>query len=588
MHSNKRSNLKDHQILSLLEGDVSDLGIEDSEDDLDIVENDSLPVIPPNIDDEQTQMESDEDGFDSEDELPLSFFQKRNKKNYKWRQMEFRPAYRHCNTAFSDPPMEEMTPLQYFKYFFDDDLISEIADQTNLYSVQKTGKSVKTNPKEIEQFLGMQILSGIVKMPSYRMYWAEASRYPPISDTMARNRFDCLRTYIHFVDNGKLKQRTDPDYDKLFKIRPVLDAIRKNMATLEPEEHNSVDEIIIPFKGRSSIKQYIKNKPHKWGFKMFARAGSSGLLYDCEIYVGKGTTLVSSLGISGDIVIRLCKNIPLHKNYKLYCDNWFTSPQLFLELHSRGILPTGTVRNNRLPNCNFKGDKALKAEGRGSFDWRVESNSNLVGVKWFDNKAVHLLSTWKGIEPIDLVKRWSVADKAFIEVQRPNVVKQYNERMGGVDLHDMLVALYRINFGVKRSYLRIFYNLVDTCVVNAWLLYKRHMKQANVKKIKPLLPFRAEIAHSLLKVNRVARNRGRPSSAASSPIPAQVKTGRVFVPKPTNDVRFDQMGHFPLYIEKKQRCRLCIKAYSRWKCEKCEVALCLNKDNNCFKSFHCK
>ena len=40
---------------------------------------------------------------------------------------------------FPDPPQEDMTPYQYFKYFFDDDLICHIVHQTNLYSVQKCG-----------------------------------------------------------------------------------------------------------------------------------------------------------------------------------------------------------------------------------------------------------------------------------------------------------------------------------------------------------------------------------------------------------------------------------------------------------------
>jgi hypothetical protein len=69
------------------------------------------------------------------------------------------------------------------------------------------------------------------------------------------------------------------------------------------EENNSVDELIIPFKGWSSLKHCVRNKPHKLGIKVFASAGSSGIVYDYEVYVGKGTAKnVSALGISGDIV----------------------------------------------------------------------------------------------------------------------------------------------------------------------------------------------------------------------------------------------------------------------------------------------
>ncbi|KAJ4445301.1 hypothetical protein ANN_07106 [Periplaneta americana] len=81
-----------------------------------------------------------------------------------------------------------------------------------------------------------------------------------------------------------MKARNDPNYDKLFKVRPFIDSVK---AETEPEKYNSVDELIIPFKGRSSLKQYVKNKPHKWGIKVFAHAGTSGIVYDFEIYRGK-------------------------------------------------------------------------------------------------------------------------------------------------------------------------------------------------------------------------------------------------------------------------------------------------------------
>jgi hypothetical protein len=38
-----------------------------------------------------------------------------------------------------------------------------------------------------------------------------------------------------------------------------------------------------------------------------------------------------------------------------------------------------------------------------------------------------------------------------------------NCHMGGVDLRDMLVALYRTNIGVKRFYLCIVFHLLDVC-----------------------------------------------------------------------------------------------------------------------------
>lgn len=593
---------EERQLLLLLEGDVSDLDLEESDDDAEFEIEDVQDCPTSNIIRNGLNYEkSNGEEYDSDDDIPLavrfgiqtsnnashaSTSKKEKKKEHRWQKRDLDEVASVCEIHFSDPPDPELTPMAYFKYLFDDSIIENIANQTNLYSVEKNGSSINTSSREIQQFLGIHILSSIVKMPSYRMYWAESTRYLPIADIMSRNRFDKLRNYVHLNDNSNMKPRDDTEYDKLFKIRPVIDAVLSNFAAIELEEHISVDEIIIPFKGRSSLKQYIKNKPHKWGIKLFARAGISGIIYDFEVYIGKGTVKnASTLGISGDIVMRLVDNVPKNNNYKLYCDNWFTSVELFHKLRSLGILATGTVRSNRIPGCIMKADNILKKSGRGSFDYHTNQD-NIIAVKWFDNKPVHLLSTYKGIQPVEPIERWSVAEKGYIQVPRPDIIKEYNTNMGGVDLHDMLVSLYRINIGVRRFYLRIFWNIVDMCIVNSWLLYRRHMSQMG-KKYKTLVVFRSEIAQGLMNAGKTEpRKRGRPlSDKCNTPSPP-VKRNVTAVP--IDDVRYDAVDHWPVHISTKQRCRFCIYAYCRIMCEKCKMPLCLTKDKNCFKLFHCK
>jgi len=74
------------------------------------------------------------------------------------------------------------------------------------------------------------------------------------------------------VDNTLCLLSNNPLHDKLFKVRPFIDSIKNNFKLIDLEEHLYVDEIIIPFKGRSTMKQYNKAKPHKWGIKVFALA----------------------------------------------------------------------------------------------------------------------------------------------------------------------------------------------------------------------------------------------------------------------------------------------------------------------------
>ena len=58
----------------------------------------------------------------------------------------------------------------------------------------------------------------------------------------------------------------------------------------------------------------IQKKPHKWDFKMFTRAGRSGIVYYLTMYIGEGTCLNYGLGISSDIVIHLVNGLPEHEN----------------------------------------------------------------------------------------------------------------------------------------------------------------------------------------------------------------------------------------------------------------------------------
>jgi hypothetical protein len=193
-----------------------------------------------------------------------------------------------CNTDFSDTPDEEITPFEYFKKVWKDEEIENFVEQSNLYCVQKTGRPLNTNKNEMEKFLGTHIMAGIVKLPSHRMYWADSTRSDPFEDVMSRNRFDTMSNYFHINDNDTMKARDDPEYDKLFKVRPFVDSFKSSFREIDVEEYSSVDELIIPLKGQSSLKHYIRNKSHKWRIKAFARAGSNGIVYDFEVYLRKG------------------------------------------------------------------------------------------------------------------------------------------------------------------------------------------------------------------------------------------------------------------------------------------------------------
>nr|CAI5858404.1 unnamed protein product [Callosobruchus analis] len=375
-------------------------------------------------------------------------------------------------------PDKMKTPYEYFQTFFSDDLLQMAVDNTNLYSVQQTGKSICFTVDEMRDFLAIQILMGIVEMPAYTDYWSQKFRYDDIAEVMSLKRYQQIRRYIHFVNNAN--QNDDP----YFKIRPALEIVRRNCIAVEEEKKQSIDEIMVPYKGKKAgyKSRYIKSKPKRWGFKIFVRASVSGIVYDFVIYGGEQTfreyhqftSEEDSLGLGAKVILSLCKSVKNPICSAVYFDNFFSSLELLHILRNNyGILSLGTIRSNRLGNCILENDKVLAKKGRGSFCCKNDNVNKISCVKWFDNKAVILVSTYVSVEPVVTATRYNKNKNGKIEIPCPNIVKQYNRHMGGVDLMDMLVSLYRTRLKSRRWYLSIFAQMVDLCMNNAWLLYRR-------------------------------------------------------------------------------------------------------------------
>lgn len=220
----------------------------------------------------------------------------------------------------------------------------------------------------------------------------------------------------------------------------------------------------------------------------------------------------------------------------------------------------------------------------------MDEDSNIGVIKWFDSNSVHLVSSYAGVQPTDLCKRWNSKEKRSIDVPRPFAVKEYNAFMGGVDLADMLIELYRTDHKSKRWYMRIFYWMMDVSIVNGWLLYKCHCAQLSIKRRLSLLAFRMQIAQTLahLKSNPLKRRSGMAAEAGI--VPAKHLIHSPVTPGPTVDVRYDGMNHWPQYGEKKKkkRCKFCKFGYTFLYCAKCNMHLCLLPSRNCFKAFHVK
>lgn len=103
----------------------------------------------------------------------------------------------------------------------------------------------------------------------------------------------------------------------------------------------------------------------------------------------------------------------------------------------------------------------------------VADKEKLYKVRWQDNKPVTIISSLASAFPTANVKRYSKEDKSRTDVKCPNVIKEYNTYMEGVDLAGMLVSLYRIEMKSRRWYLQLFAHMINVALNSTLLLRRR-------------------------------------------------------------------------------------------------------------------
>lgn len=487
------------------------------------------------------------------------------------------------------------TPFQFFNYFINNDVYNLITVESHKYSLHKDiNKPFHISVDEVKRYFGVLLIMSVVKLNNIRSYWDPIIGNRLVIETMSLNEFEKIRRYMHFSDLENMPDKTDPQYDKLYRIRPIITHLNKKFSSVPFEEHVAVDEQICATKAKHHMKTYNPMKPHKWGFKNFVLCGASGYAYQFEFYSGSVTDQSEpDLGPSANVVKRLAATLPVQKekdkpkyNYKLYCDNYYTSIGLLVHLQSQDIYCVGTIRRNRFPNLKLPSEKEFKNLGRGSSseNFCTIDGSDISVVSWYDNKVVTLSSTYIGENPKDFAKRYDRKEKKRIEIERPAIVREYNKFMGGVDLMDMLIGLHKIGMRTKKLYFRMFYHLLDMSVVNAWLLFRR----TTTNNAVTLTKFRVDVAYTLCKSGNIVQRvkRGRPSNENLQPSISKKKRGPQH-PVPTIDVRKDGVGHIPAFIDNRIRCKHpeC-KKQTFVVCEKCNVGLCFSKTSNCFKTYH--
>ncbi|XP_008189411.1 piggyBac transposable element-derived protein 3-like, partial [Acyrthosiphon pisum] len=320
-----------------------------------------------------------------------------------WRKKESKtdvPSYNN-----SESPVEDLfldtSPTGVFLTLFEG-ILDHIVYQTNLYGTQKN-LNLNIKPYEVLNFLGINFLMGYHRLPSWKHYWSCAPdlSVPFVAATMIRNH----------------------NNDKLYKLKPT------------ETNQLSIDESMILFKGRSTLKQYNPMKFIKRGYKLWCLADQKGYIKKFQVYQGKDEQLENEFKDCG------------------------------LGERIENSLACGTIRAHRKGIPIIHDDSKL---ARGSTDYKI-TDSGIEVFKWKDTKSVLLASNYHGTEKTTVLRKNKQG--VSTEIPCPQIIKDYNNYMG-VDHADQLRVTYGVDRRSKKWWHRLFWGMIDILFVNAYIIYK--------------------------------------------------------------------------------------------------------------------
>ena len=223
-----------------------------------------------------------------------------------------------------------------FSLFFDDHILTIIAQNTNLYAPIQDAKLQAKNPNpkkartpwsdvsvaELRAYLGVLLYRSLHSEKDRSDYWTTSSKlanHQSIYGAISRDRFDQLEPTIHVAEpikqdtpeNRRQKKKTSL-FDKLEPLNSHLLSVSKKL--WHPSSELAVDEFMVRFTGRAKEIVTIPSKPIPTGIKGWCTADEGYLLHWYWHAKGKGPQGVpkkpAELNLTAAVVPALLNTLP--------------------------------------------------------------------------------------------------------------------------------------------------------------------------------------------------------------------------------------------------------------------------------------
>ncbi|KAJ8927264.1 hypothetical protein NQ314_020265 [Rhamnusium bicolor] len=242
--------------------------------------------------------------------------------------------------------------------------------------------------------------------------------------------------------------------------------------------------MLAEFRGKCNFRQYIPCKTNKYGIKILAMCDAK-MFYTSimEVYVGKqpdGPYKISNS--SYDVVTRLCQHI-VGTGRNVTIDNWFTSIPLVKTLLSDFKLTViGTIRKDKRELLVEFCKPVSRPEKKQQFGFR----NSLVSYIPKKGKNILLVSSLHHSDDIN---------SETGDLQKPEMVTEYNKTKGGVVVVDKLVSSYDCARNTRRWPMVIFYTMLNVARINAHVIFTSNNPETKILKRN----FLRELAHNLIR-----------------------------------------------------------------------------------------
>lgn len=321
-----------------------------------------------------------------------------------------------------------------------------------------------TTVTEMKKYIAIVINMGMIRKKNIEHYWdtSYSQRTPFFNLTMGRNRFQSVSTMFH-LSNLPHVESGQPGYDPWYKIRVFLNIMNDSYQQyFIPKQNITIEESMISMKKGCLFIENMQNKRNCYGLKKFEVCDSdTNYILHVELYNGKDCNNCFT-----EIVVLelMSKSGLLNKGYHLFIGNFCVKFPLCLTLLERNTFLTGMM------NKNIKNvfQNVLKTQLEPQQSVYLRNNDVLIcGYKqkktW---KPVYFITT--GYHAEDTVVR----SKSGLEATKPIIINKYNQFVGKVDAK----SNYHLSSArqTRRYWVKIFYNLLDTAIMNAFILYSKN------------------------------------------------------------------------------------------------------------------